>query len=1443
MYKNCVKKYHNVVLALCLGGFWLLMGWIAEPVFAHTTSVSTSGTVEMNVMASGNQANIATDDVVVNSTCPLGYTLSIAGPTDNTLYKGGDNTNNASDQTISASSGTVATPASILGNNLGTWGYTTASNATINSNFIGLTNTATTIATKNSASATGGDTVAVYYGASVTATTEPGLYKLAESTAGAGDNVITYYLTTSPNCNSYIIRYNDNGANSATTMGDQTIAASATTVDLWPSNFQRSGYGFAGWNTKANGTGTNYGPMETIDGTALQTLMSQAVVENGYQVIKLYAKWVQSAGNIQSWTGCSSLASGAVTALTDTRDNNTYAVAKLADGKCWMIENLRLNNTNSDNTTGALAQGYDASFVGLANAESTWVNESTASNSLYSTDGSGGTIAITGANQGYRFPRYNNSNISSAVSSMTTPVDANIYSYGNYYTWPAVVADTQYYNTNHMNITTTSICPRGWHIPRGGSSADAATSEFWQLGVSIMGSAPSNNSQYINETSLNGKTASNAIRSFPNNFVFSGDISNSSTILRGSYGFYWSSTLFSNNGAYSMHLTSIDFGPGATNSSKFFGFSARCVASEPYAITFNANGGTGTMTGQTAFADNSIILRSNTFTRSGYTFTGWNTKADGTGTSYADGASVVNLPATNSAATLYAQWACSANYVCYNDNGAGSATTMANQSISSTATTITFRPTNFQRANYGFAGWNTRADGTGTKYGPSETITITAGQYSTVGLEVFAIWIPSAGNLQNWSGCSSLAQGAVTALKDSRDNNVYAVAKLADGKCWLIENLRLSDKKLNSSTTVTLSTSNSNKPLLPLTNEIDQTTGTIISQSNVLSAPITPSSSTPWCNTGDANCTDQSMLAANNTLGTIARQTGTSQNIYSYGNYYNWYSATGGWGVFEENTQNVSMQGDICPRGWHLPRGGTSANAVNSDYWILGTALMGSAPSNNSYYRATDTNAQGKTASQMFRGYPVNLVYSGYANATSITDRGSYGYYWTSTSSASSGYAYRVRINSDTVYAGTNSSFVTSFGLMMRCVTGEQYTIQFNANGGTGTMASQTAYVSGEITLNSNSFSRSGYAFSNWNTKADGTGTSYANGANVINLPITNGVATLYAQWVCPANYVCYSDNGANSSTKMGNQSVSASATTVDLRPSNFQRANYGFAGWNTKADGTGTNYGPMETITITAGQYSTKGLMLYAKWIQSAGDIQNWSGCSSLASGAVTALKDTRDNNVYAVAKLADGNCWMIENLRLNNAASLTASNTDNIASGFTLPASQTPSETAWCTTNNTTCMNAPYLYSGNTASPVSNMTSLNQNVYSYGNYYNWYAATGGRGLRSTSSAATGSICPVGWRLPVGGNKSNSQFFALNTSVNSGATNTSLGLMTYPVNFIYPGYISGTLTNRGSEGRYWSITGYSTAGMTYELDITASKVAFTTPYIYIGFPVRCVKR
>ena len=314
-----------------------------------------------------------------------------------------------------------------------------------------------------------------------------------------------------------------------------------------------------------------------------------------------------------------------------------------------------------------------------------------------------------------------------------------------------------------------------------------------------------------------------------------------------------------------------------------------------------------------------------------------------------------------------------------------------------------------------------------------ETITTPADM--SKGLSLYAVWVKSQGNLQGWTGCSSIQQGDVTALTDVRDNNTYAIAKLADGKCWMIENLRLANKTVNN-IAIELSNTNTNNPALPLTNTwwYSKTNySDSIPTSNSLSVPVSPSSSTPWCTGGISYCYYQSMLSTDNTTNTVINMTTPEgSNIYSYGNYYNWYSATAGNSRNFNGSDNQSVDGSICPTGWRLPKGGSSSNAANSDFWQLGLELMGVAPSDDQYYPNWVINAAGKIASVALRSFPYNFLYTGAVYDSSLNGRGTHGYYWTSTKVGTA--SYSLSLEALLVLPAT-ASLDWSYGSPIRCLS------------------------------------------------------------------------------------------------------------------------------------------------------------------------------------------------------------------------------------------------------------------------------------------------------------------------------------------------------------------------------------------------------------------------
>ena len=370
---------------------------------------------------------------------------------------------------------------------------------------------------------------------------------------------------------------------------------------------------------------------------------------------------------------------------------------------------------------------------------------------------------------------------------------------------------------------------------------------------------------------------------------------------------------------------------------------------------------------------------------------------------------------------------CPAGKICYNPN---SLTTVQGEMGQQTPTSaqltngIPLWASNFKRDGYGFAGWADSTTYNGLRYGPNQTITAPS-DISTNGYSLYAIWIKSAGNLQNWTGCSNLSQGEVTALKDARDNNVYAVAKLADGKCWMIENLRLADKDANNND-INLSSTNTHNPSLPLTNIYDSsTTSNHLSPTSSVAYDATTAPE-GWCATNSSACDDQSRLRTDNTTlftNNTSSSYSASSNVYSYGNYYNWYSATAGHGKYGSSyASGYTAPGDLCPAGWHLPTGGNAS----AEFGVLDVAMGGTGA-----YQSGDA---GTAMSKVYRSYPNNFVYSGYVNGASVYNRSSRGVYWSS-SAYSSNYAYYLYFYSSSVGPGTdnNSKY---YGWSIRCLSG-----------------------------------------------------------------------------------------------------------------------------------------------------------------------------------------------------------------------------------------------------------------------------------------------------------------------------------------------------------------------------------------------------------------------
>lgn len=206
------------------------------------------------------------------------------------------------------------------------------------------------------------------------------------------------------------------------------------------------------------------------------------------------------------------------------------------------------------------------------------------------------------------------------------------------------------------------------------------------------------------------------------------------------------------------------------------------------------------------------------------------------------------------------------------------------------------------------------------------------------------------------------------------------------------------------------------------------------------------------------------------------------------------------------------------------------------------------------------------------------------------------------------------------------------------------------------------------------------------------------------------------------------------------------------------------------------------------------------------------------------TTLIDKRDNKTYKVARLKDGNCWMQENLELELSTNRALTPSDSDVSKNWIPEIST-----------------------RTAPGDPNVNHMSS--WSLGNgqrwYYQWNAATAGSGKNISNGAATDSICPKGWKLPLGGNNNNSingSFYYLLDKYNATSPSSMNIALAAPLLFVREGYaaLNGVNNNITDFAAYWSRTSVSStnAYAFYFQGNLYPSYDFARSY---GFSVRCM--
>jgi len=655
-------------------------------------------------------------------------------------------------------------------------------------------------------------------------------------------------------------------------------------------------------------------------------------------------------------------------------------------------------------------------------------------------------------------------------------------------------------------------------------------------------------------------------------------------------------------------------------------------------------------------------------TVAGYTFTGWNTANDGSGTSYTDGSGTITWPSGHDGSDtlyLYAQFSASTYTVQFDENGGDPVTDLT----FTTGGSITV-PDGPTRTGYTFRGWNTQSDGSGTYYSPGDTFT----PGTAANVTLYAVWKASqtitftdpGDQAREISGddtapltVSSDSGLAVTVTSSTASvcsvalvASTWTVTKLVSGTCTLVASqagngafsaaasvsrsftvngvtqvVSFGDvgtgSRTDAGSLITASpssppavsfTANDTFPILARSRNSGDTAYTRL--------PLTFTSSTPSvCSVSGAGQPDGTVetdfhgVASPGTNHYLARAEVTmvgagtctivvTQDGYTAGTPNGYVPDSASQTIYFQQIQTVNFT-NITDTSTNTPvipyipaSGGRSATSFDvaitsssdnpfvgryayrvSDAWgPLGSdgnaASMSNPPASSTVCGADGTS---DTVTILTTG---KCYVAGKVAGTSV---------WLDTDLAG------VSADSDSDNIGGTYYLA---GATYQIVDGFWIDLDANYDGGTDTYVA--AAQNADVTLPTPT--RSGWTFAGWNTSASGTGTSYP--AGVVRWTGTEAT-TLYAQWTRSVTFDSQGGSAISGTTYVDGGTIADPGTPV--------RSGYTFNGWFENSS-LGT------AVTFPYTPSGSGDITLYAQWTGDSHTVTfDSNGGSSVADGSYT--------------------------------------------------------------------------------------------------------------------------------------------------------------------------------------------------------------------------------
>ncbi len=616
-------------------------------------------------------------------------------------------------------------------------------------------------------------------------------------------------------------------------------------------------------------------------------------------------------------------------------------------------------------------------------------------------------------------------------------------------------------------------------------------------------------------------------------------------------------------------------------------------------ITFYANGGSASITGemevQTVKSGVSEVLCLNNFIHSdnNYRFDGWNTEENGTGTAYADEATINIKENTN----LYAQWV-EKTKVTFDGNG--STDEEMTQQIIHSAGESYLNQNTYTYLNHVFVGWNTSKDGTGTPFADGGLITFTESKtlYAQWALQdnIYTITFNGNGGTVAESTDTIYTQFVVKSDSAQLKPKTFVHSE----KAFIAWNTNKDGTGTTYQNNETIAIINGNTELFAqwgYTVRFDSKGGSEIPFAMVIASKSfddTNRPSTPIREgyTFDGWYSDETLTTKWDLDNDKVEKDLTLYAKWTEILYTITFNANNGTGSMDELivkplTETELPQNEFEKTGYLFTTWNTEQDGSGDAY--ADKALLSTNKNITLYAQwkkniavTFNTNGGEGTINGTMENQIVPSDVATKLTKNNFTHNDS-NYTFTGWNTKSDG--------TGSSYADEANISISEDLILYAQWASEVWVITYYGNGGSlqsassVTMYSQNAQKGSSINLQLNNFVRTGYEFIGWNTKDDGTGTSYINYDTVV---LSEDI-TLYAQWSTSVT-ITYSQNWGLNATQT---QVVTAGLPVKLQKNKFEQSQHYFIGWNSQSDGNGKDYSnEQENVVFPV---ST---ILYAQWV-----------------------------------------------------------------------------------------------------------------------------------------------------------------------------------------------------------------------------------------------------